>query len=114
MQKMGSASSNGRRFIGYGAPVIAFAVRSFKDGNEGCSLGPLQDYVTVDFSKPASVLAHELGHACGLLHDEDWPLSTYQSGGMITLMKKYSNDRPASLTRAQKAWVRASRHVSFF
>jgi len=128
MEKIGSASSNGRRLIGYGAPVIAFAVRSFTDGNEGCSLGPLQDYVTVDFSKPASyskpasVLAHELGHACGLLHDEDSPVTLLQmpisgfntEAAKPTLMKKYSDGRPATLTDWQVAWVRISRHVSFF
>ena len=57
------------RASGSGAPITVFVVRDVL-GKAGCSLGPLVDYVTVDMSALKSrrlrVLAHELGHACGL------------------------------------------------
>ncbi|SRR6266571_5573474 len=94
---------NGRRLLGYGAPIAAIAVRKFTDGDEGCALGWAADYVTVDFSGDSSTLAHEMGHACNLWHVSD------PSNLMI-----HQAPHPAKLTRFQAAMVRASRHVTFF
>jgi hypothetical protein len=99
---------NARRGIGYGAPVCAFAVRGFSDGNDGCSLGPLEDYVTVNFNSRAaysmSTLAHEVAHACNLWHVSD----------QGNLMNKSKAARGPNLDQWQKALVRASRHVTYF
>lgn len=115
-------STNGRRLIGYGAPIIAFAVRSYTDGKAGCSLGPLSDYVTVKFNETQNGgvlpldeltpdksldaitdLAHEVGHCCSLPHKTD----------SNNLMNPSPN-RTGELTIWQKTLVRASRHVTYF
>lgn len=97
---------NARRLIGYGGPIGAFAVRGFKTPNDGCSLGPLTDYVIVKFQENfLRTLAHELGHACNLGHQDDADnLMTKGGKGGIGY----------SLTRTQKAFVRVSRHVTYF
>lgn len=97
---------NARRLIGYGGPIGAFAVRRFKTKNDGCSLGPLTDYVVVKFQEDVlRTLAHELGHACYLWHyDDPDNLMTPGSAGGIGY----------SLTWLQKALVRVSRHVTYF
>jgi hypothetical protein len=91
--------------LGLGAPVTVFVVRDVV-GKCGCSLGPLGDYVTIDRGGltrgTRRILAHELGHSCGLRH------STRDDNLM----------RPAGpgerLTRLQAAIVRSSRHVTYF
>jgi hypothetical protein len=99
---------NARRLLGYGAPVVAFAVRRFADGDWGCSLGPLADYVTVDFNDAAgdetdSTLAHELGHACSLWH--------VQNAGNLMIP---AAPHPPKLTTFQISVLRTSRHVTYF
>jgi hypothetical protein len=59
---------DGRRVIGYGAPVIVFGVRGISGGHNGCSFGPLADYVTVLRTDPGS-MPHEIAHACNLIHN---------------------------------------------
>lgn len=89
-------------------PVTIFVVRSIKDGGDayrGCSAGLFTDYVvlTPDGITDDTTLAHEIGHACFLLH-----------------RKKKNNlmfhgfDRGTSITGWQKYWFRASRHVNFW
>ncbi|MGZ8724357.1 MAG: hypothetical protein ACXWYG_09975 [Aeromicrobium sp.] len=90
--------------VGYGAPVTAFVVRSM--GNAyGCSLGPLTNYVTVSAAAMRNAapraLAHELGHACFLLHRKARNNLMIPPGG-------------EHLTRWQVAVVRSSPHVSFW
>jgi hypothetical protein len=95
--------TNARRVIGYGAPVACFTVRSFDGTMNGCSLGPLTDYVTVKFSVDKTrVLAHELGHACNLKHDSD----------ADNLMNPKGQGN--TLGRFQKIILRTSRHVTYF
>jgi predicted Zn-dependent protease len=79
----------------------------------GCSLGPLTDYITVMFRREDasvvdhSTLAHELGHACSLSHVD----------GGNNLMNPHpepaNRAQRRSLTRAQIALLRASRHVTY-
>lgn len=110
---------NGRRLIGYGAPIVAFTARSFSDGKHGCSLGPLSDWITVLFEDTntnlsaeqltsdqslswISSLTHEMAHACNLWHiDPD-------SNLMHTPPPRQSH-----LTPWQRIAVRASRHVTY-
>ena len=51
---------------GYGEPIGVFVVRDIA-GKAGCSICPLSDYVTVDRVR-GELIAHELGHSCGLWH----------------------------------------------
>jgi Matrixin len=89
---------------GSGAPITAFVVRDVL-GRAGCSLGPLVDYVTVDMGalkgKTLRVLAHELGHACGLPHSDDEE---------NLMLPKRMGDR---LESWQVALFRGSRHVTY-
>jgi hypothetical protein len=92
------ASSPAGGVTGYGGPVAVFVVRDIA-GKAGCSMGPLSDYVTVDRVRGA-LIAHELGHACGLWH-------TKADGN---LMLPAANRE--ELTRTQVAVFRNSRHVT--
>ncbi len=108
--------TNWRRLIGYGAPVCAFSVRSFSGTSDGCSNGPLDDFVLVNFSGAAadvglaanavigksSILSHESGHACNLWHVD--PSNLMQG----------SDPRATSLSTFQVVMLRASRHVTYF
>jgi hypothetical protein len=88
---------------GSGGPIMVFVVRDVL-GKAGCSLGPLVDYVTVDMSALKSrrlrVLAHELGHACGLPHS---------SAPENLMLPARMGDR---LQPWQVAVFRSSRHVT--
>lgn len=88
------------RLIGYAAPVVVFVVRDV-EGKQGCSLGPLVDYVTIE-GPDGFCLAHEVGHACSLWHYDDDPdnLMFPSCGG--TKLKKWQ-------------WIilRRSRHVTY-
>src|ERR687891_192468 len=89
---------------GSGAPITAFVVRDVL-GRAGCSLGPLVDYVTVDMGalkgRTLRVLAHELGHACGLPHSDDVE---------NLMLPKRMGERLASW---QVSLLRGSRHVTY-
>jgi len=59
--------------IGFGSPIYAFAVTNVI-GKNGCSLGPLTNYVVFEAGNVCAGnthLAHEIGHACNLAHTSD-------------------------------------------
>ena len=89
---------------GSGGPITVFVVRDVL-GKAGCSLGPLVDHVTVDMTaltgRRLRVLAHELGHACGLPHS---------SADENLMLPKGMGDR---LQPWQIAIFRSSRHVTY-
>lgn len=110
-----------RRIIGTGAPLTVFAVRGITGNKDGCSNGPPNDFVAVQFierepgdptglldpTNPDNIatlltMAHECGHACGMLwHDDD------------TLMESGKATRKPILTAYQKMLLRTSRHVAY-
>lgn len=103
-----------RQVTGYGAPIFAFAVRSFAGTYDGCSTGPLGNLVLVEFTgaatdtppggqpNTASILPHEMGHACYLWHVS--PSNLMQP----------NNPRNTNLDWWQIAIIRSSRHVTYF
>ena len=90
--------------LGRGAPITVFVVRDVV-GKCGCSLGPLGDYVTIDRGglggRTRRILAHELGHSCGLRH----------SSRDDNLMRAVGPGE--RLTRLQASVLRTSRHVTY-
>ena len=100
------------QLLGFGAPLFAFVVRSMAGCSIGCSLGAAADYVTLEAKAvralpfealdDPTLLAHEIGHALGLLHrrDRDNLLSPHSGRGI-------------SLTAWQITVIRGSRHTVF-
>jgi hypothetical protein len=98
------ARNAGGLVAGYGDPVTVFVVHDVL-GKGGCSLGPLTSYATIDaggLGGSHRVLAHELGHACGLPHSH--------AEGNLMLPKGPGEQ----LKRWQEAIFRSSRHVTYF
>lgn len=112
LMTLNSFWTNWQRLIGYGAPIIAFSVRSFTGSTDGCSLGPLTDYIMVNFAgaatnsqkepRSSSILPHEMGHACDLWHVD--PSNLMQP----------DDPRTTNLNWWQIALIRSSRHVTYF
>ncbi len=85
-------------------PITVFVVRNVQ-GKEGCSLGPLTDWIVIDPDGVNSIntLAHELGHACNLWH----------SGTVSNLM--YKNDNRGNNSKwFQRNLLRSCRHVNYY
>jgi hypothetical protein len=90
-----------RRVFGLGAPITVFMVRDIKK-KAGCSISWLGDYVTLQHNFPIC-MAHEIGHACNLLHSDDPENLMYPK-----------SCRPIDLTPWQIILMRASRHAAYF
>jgi hypothetical protein len=90
--------------VSFTFPVTVFIVAGVA-GKQGCSMGPLTDYITVDPDGVAnpSLMAHEIGHACNLWH----------SGTKSNLMYKHW-DRGDGAKWFQKNLLRSSRHVLYW
>jgi hypothetical protein len=86
-------------------PITVFVVEDVA-GKEGCSLGPLTDYVTVDPDGVAnpSLMTHEILHACNLL-GHPVGKQNLQYGG---------HDRGDEVNWLQKNIFRSSRHVTYW
>lgn len=127
-----------------GAPIVAFVVDGVGGTAIGCSAGPLMDYICVEggqmlvppqgagatgpvvapmpaepagatYALASATLAHEIGHACGLLHDN---VTDCKNGDPTNLM--YCSPRtPAGVARGdnlspfQRGIVRSSPHVTY-
>lgn len=103
-----SALDRRSRATSYASPITVFITRSMKRAN-GCALGPIADYATVSLAGLASradacmtnsprtahrVLAHEIGHMCGLLHSKDCQDLMYPSAGQqLTTTRQVLNIR---------------------
>ena len=87
-------------------PITVFVVEDVQN-KQGCSLGPLTDYVTIDrtaLSGNYSTMTHEILHACNLLGH---PV------GRRNLQSEYP-DRGDEVTWLQKNVFRSSRHVTYW
>ena len=124
-----------------GAPVVAFIVDGVGTTTEtGCSSGPLADYICIEggqmlvpvqttpvtapippepagagINMASTTLAHEMGHACGLLHDN---VTNVQNGDPTNLMffsatLPTGSPRGTNLSPFQRAIVRSSPHVTY-
>ncbi|MCK4911174.1 MAG: hypothetical protein KAR83_06015, partial [Thermodesulfovibrionales bacterium] len=96
---------NARRLIGYGEPICAFVVRNIS-GASGCSMGPLNNYVTVVGSETTdkTTIAHEIGHTCGLWH---------VGSPTDNLMYGTDNKDRRKMTTFQIVNLRNSKHVTY-
>ncbi len=85
-------------------PITVFVARNVQ-GKEGCSLGPMTDWIVIDPDgvNGISLLAHELGHACNLWH----------SGTKSNLMYK-NDDRGNDSKWFQRNLLRSCRHVNYY
>ena len=91
-----------RRVLGYGAEIIVFVVDDV-EGKIGCSMGATTNYVMIESTSSQNTTAHEIGHACGLLHNDDSNNLMFSSAG--------TNLR--TLTNWQISVLRWSRHCVY-
>lgn len=91
-------------------PITVFIVDTVQC-KQGCSNGPLADYVVVEYGglnnpgepQPYSLMMHEMGHACSLWH----------SLGTSNIMYKRRN-RGDGAKWFQSNLLRSSRHVTYW
>ena len=95
---------------GLGSPIYAFAVRDVAGADKnGCSLGPITNYVLFEVPEPGcpnhTHLAHEAGHACNLWWHHPNPNN---------LMYFSCDGDRHRLEPVQKVLVRGSKYVTYF
>ena len=94
-----------RRVLGYGAEIIAFVVNDVTpEPTDGCSLGPTTNYILTEPGTSDNMIAHEMGHACFLFHDETDRTNLMAPGVLST---------PQTLTGWQISVIRSSRHCTY-
>jgi hypothetical protein len=96
-----------------GTPIVAFVVEGVGSTQTGCSTGPLGDYVCIEGAAAVyykTTLAHEICHACGLLHDP------FDGTNLMYPEETLDNGMPSgtNLSSFQRAIVRTSTHVTYF
>lgn len=95
--------------IGLSSPIYAFVVRDvLGKGKNGCSLGPLSNYVVFEAAAlctGTTHLAHEAAHACSLWHQDDSSNLMFAScvAGGRNQLKGW-----------QKAIIRGSKYATYF
>lgn len=92
---------------GVAKPLTVFIINNI-EGSAGLSLGPFANYVLVEVlrftsASPSRTVAHEIGHACGLLHRSDNENLLYRHGG--------EGDK---LTNWQSSVMRSSHFIGYF
>lgn len=103
-----------RSFLGFGAPLYVFAVRSFLDNYAGCCLWTSTKYATIVFNlPPIDTLAHEGGHACNLNHTDN-PLNNLMFVDEDPAPPDRVRAYPPNLENGQIALMRLSQHCSIF
>lgn len=85
-------------------PLTVFIVKDVK-GKQGCSLGPLTDWVAIDIdgAKDETNLMHMIGHACSLCY-------SCKEGNIMSHPPK----RGSESTWYQQNLLRSSRHVNYY
>lgn len=94
-----------RRLRNWTFGITVFITKNIKGDTIGCSINLIGDYAIVEAAGLVSnvrIVAHEVGHSCGLWH----------VGSKNNLMKRSSFGN--KLNRGQEAMARSSRHVSIF
>jgi hypothetical protein len=96
--------SSGASVVGLGGPLYAFAVQDVTGGKSGCSLGPWSNYIVFEAKGTCeTTIAHEIGHACSLWHQDD----------PENLMHGSCTPNRGKLAGWQKVMVRASKYVTY-
>ena len=97
---------------GYGpfTRMLSVIIVNTLEGDDGRSFGPASNFVLVEKhyfinpKKPNSIVAHEIGHACGLIKHRK---------RKVNLMHK-PDSRGEHLTRWQISWMRGSKFLWYF
>lgn len=93
-----------RRVLGYGAEIIVFVVNDVTpEPTDGCSMGGGTNYILTEAGTSVNMIAHEMGHACLLGHDDD--ANNLMAGTVLSV--------PQTLTNWQVSVIRSSRHCIY-
>ncbi|WAC02670.1 hypothetical protein N7U66_03020 [Lacinutrix neustonica] len=93
-----------RRVLGYGAEIVVFVVDDVTpDGKGGCSMAASTNYIMTESNTSNNMIAHEMGHACVLLHRDD----------RANLMFPTVGSSPQTLTNWQVSVIRWSKHCVY-